>query len=336
MLNLQHEFEEFHNIIKLDDENTNLRQKREILLNKLQKNITEDAASYTHFNQGSYAMGTGIKPDKGDYDIDVGLKFNINHDDYPDPVAVKKWVFDALNGHTKNVKIRRSCVTVTYQEGGEEAYHVDFAVYAANNLDSKLYIAKGKESSSLEKRIWEESNPQKLLKLIESLFDDSDDRKQFRRIIRYAKKWKNQNFDCSGNAAPTGIALTALAYHFFQPCFEKDELTETKTYNDFAAFKELMTKVLNSFSHRWDPSSQKFNYELHESLPVAPRNDLFEKMSSLQQNNFHDKVALLVDTLKEIEMCQKKSDACAALIKVFGEDFPMTVDRSFVGTSESA
>ena len=113
MVNVQSEFLTFHDKIKLSEENQELRNKRDILLNKLRKNISDKAASFTTFNQGSYAMGTGIKPDDGDFDIDVGLKFDIDHDDYSDPVQVKQWVKDALDGHTKSVKIRRSCVTVT-------------------------------------------------------------------------------------------------------------------------------------------------------------------------------------------------------------------------------
>lgn len=121
MVNLQKEFEEFHETIKLKEyvENKTLREKRDILLKKLKNNICDDAASYTTFNQGSYAMGTGIKPDDGDYDIDVGLRFDIDKDEYSDPIIPKEWVYDALEGHTKKVEIRRSCVTVTYQENDE-------------------------------------------------------------------------------------------------------------------------------------------------------------------------------------------------------------------------
>ena len=139
MVNVQSEFLTFHDKIKLSEENQELRNKRDILLNKLRKNISDKAASFTTFNQGSYAMGTGIKPDDGDFDIDVGLKFDIDHDDYSDPVQVKQWVKDALDGHTKSVKIRRSCVTVTYQKDKEPIYHVDFAVYAASPT-AALYL----------------------------------------------------------------------------------------------------------------------------------------------------------------------------------------------------
>ena len=336
MVNLQSEFISFHKNIKLDAENETLREKRDILLNKLKDNISEDAASYTHFNQGSYAMGTGIKPDDGDYDIDIGLKFDIDHDDYSDPVEVKKWVRDALDGHTKKVEIRRSCVTVTYQKGGEAAYHVDFAVYAANNDDGKIYIAKGKENSSGDKKYWEESDPQELIDLMNSRFSDADDRKQFKRTIRYAKKWKNQHFDLSGNSAPTGIALTALAYSKFQPQYKTDFLTGKRTYDDFTAFKNFMTGIKNSFSYIWDNDSQSYYYGISQSLPVAPWNNLFEKMTPKQQDNFHDKVISALSKLDEVEKKTKKSDACKLMTDLFGDDFPVTVEKSYVGTSESA
>lgn len=336
MVNLQSEFIDFHNAIKLDIENSTLREKRDILLGKLKEKISEDAASYTFFNQGSYAMGTGIKPDDGDYDIDVGLKFDIDFNDYSDPIIVKKWVKDALDGHTKKVVIRRSCVTVTYQEDGEDAYHVDFAVYAANNPDGKLYIAKGKENSKPENRYWEESDPQELIDLINNVFEDADDKKQFKRVIRYSKKWKNQKFDLTGNSAPTGIALTALAYNHFQPEYTVDLFSGKRQYDDFTAFKKFMNAIRCSFSLQWDDESQTWYYAIRQALPVAPGNDLFEKMTPKQQDSFHDKVVTVISKLEEAEKKAKKSDACKIMSDIFGNDFPVTVEKSYVGTSESA
>lgn len=90
MANLQKEFIEFHDLIKLkiDDENAKLKEKRDIILNRLSHKISSDAKSYTHFNQGSYAMATGIIPLAGEYDIDVGLWFDMSKDDIK-PMAAK-------------------------------------------------------------------------------------------------------------------------------------------------------------------------------------------------------------------------------------------------------
>ena len=336
MVNLQSEFINFHDAIKLTEEDDTLREKRNILLNKLKANISDEAAPYTYFNQGSYAMHTGIKPDDGDYDIDVGLKFDINREDYTDPLEAKKWVRDALEGHTKSVKIRRSCVTVTYQKDDEPIYHVDFAVYAANNDDGKLYIAKGKEFSTEENRYWEESDPQELLNHINSLYDDADDRSQFRRCIRYAKKWKNQKFDLSGNAAPTGIALTALACSYFKPTYIREWTTQKKAFDDFNAFHSFMKSIKKSFILTWDSENGRYYHKISCHLPVAPYNDLFAKMTSKQMNEFYEEVESLLGDMDRVTKQTKRSEACKILVSIFGNDFPVTVDRSYVGTSESA
>ncbi len=336
MVNIQSEFIQFHENIELSDETKELREKRDILLDKLKETIPAEAASYTHFVQGSYAMGTGIKPTNGDYDIDVGLEFDIDKDDYPDPVTIKKWVKEALDGHTKSVKIRRSCVTVTYQKDDEPVYHVDFACYAAYNKNQKLYIAKGKEYSEAENRVWELSDPKGLINLIKNKFSSEDEQNQFKRIIRYMKKWKNEKFEVTGSAAPTGIALTVLAYNFFSPAYKFDSLKGTRVYDDFTALKKLVQSIMNQFTYSYDYDNRKYYYTIQQKLPVEPYNDLFSKMSKLQQNDFYSKLSAMKSKLAEVENTSKKSEACKVLAQIFGDDFPITAERSYVGTSESA
>ena len=332
MLDLQNEFMDFHDAIKLDDENEELIQKREILLKKLKDNISDDAVSFTHFNQGSYAMGTGIKPKDGDYDIDVGLQFDLSRNDY-DPITVKKWVRDALLGHTKSVEIRRSCVTVTYQRQEEALYHVDFAVYAANNNDGELYIAKGKENSNDENKFWEISCPTELVETLKSRFE-GDDRAQFRRIIRYLKKWKDENFSTAGNSAPTGISLTVLAYDLFEVEKKTDLMTYKTSYDDFIALFELVKNISSRFSYT--KRNEEYCYAISAKLPVKPGNDLFEKMTNKQMDSFYEKICSLASVLEEVKNCSNRKETCTKLAKVFGDDFPVTVDKSLVGSSESA
>lgn len=335
MTNLQNEFLDFDGKIKLSyDENAELREKRDILLRKLKDNICGESAPFISFNQGSYAMKTGIKPDSGDYDIDVGLRFSLKRSDYPDPVTVKQWVYDALNGHTKKVEIRRSCVTVTYQEQGEDAYHVDFACYA--DEDGDLYIAKGKKNSDEKNRYWETSDPLGLIDEMNKRFSDVDERAQFRRIIRYMKKWRNKSFDTSGNGAPTGIALTTLAYNKFKPEYTYNGVTGKRVYDDFKALKSFVNAVKNTFVKVYDINDGKYYYTISQRLFVSPRNELFDKMTRKQQNEFHDKICNMISKLEDAEKQTKKAEACRILAEVFGSEFPVTVDRSYVGHSESA
>ncbi len=336
MLDLQKEFIKFQENIKLDDENQKLRDKRDILLKKLKNTISDDAASYSTFNQGSYAMGTGIYPEDEDYDIDVGIKFNIDKDDYSDPLEPKMWVKDALDGHTKKVEVRRSCVTVTYQENGESAYHVDFAIYAADNADEKMYIAKGKTYSDDEHRYWEVSDPQGLIKAIKNKYS-GDDALQFRRVIRYMKKWKSHNFSSNGDSAPTGIALTILAYDGgFSINKKYDWATGKYIYDDFSALCNLVYNIKKRFSYSWSSEAGQMCHTMSLSLPVEPYNDLFVKMTDKQMENFYQKINKMLEKLNEVKGKTKRSEACTILVELFGEDFPVTVDKSMVGTSESA
>ena len=333
MSTLQTAFTQFHDNIKLEDENQTLRDKRDILLNKLKDKISTDAASYTTFNQGSYAMNTGIKPEDGDYDIDVGLKFDINKGDYTDPIEVKKWVRDALVGHTKSVSIRRSCVTVQYQQDNEPIYHVDFACYAADNDDGKLYIAKGKEFSNADEKLWEVSDPQGLIQLVQDKHSGKD-AEQFRRVIRYVKKWKVRKFSSDGNGAPTGIALTVLAYNLFSPSSVYDPITASRSYDDFDALHNLIKSIKNKFSMTFEDGS--IYYTISANLPIEPYNDLFDKMTLKQKTTFYDKIVAMDDKLEEAKKKSTLSEKCTLLQDLFGTDFPILTTRSMVGSSESA
>ena len=88
---LQSEFHTFHSNIKLGayDENKTLRDKRDLLINELTEALkdekipgTDKPLTFKKFDQGSYAMNTGIKPKEDDYDIDVGIIFDITNDEY--------------------------------------------------------------------------------------------------------------------------------------------------------------------------------------------------------------------------------------------------------------
>ncbi|WP_169736143.1 hypothetical protein [Ruminococcus albus] len=59
-------------------------------------------------------------------------------------------------------------------------------------------------------------------------------------------------------------------------------------------------------------------------------------MTENQQDDFHSKLTTMKSKLTEVENTDKKSEACKVLAQIFGNDFPIKADRSYVGTSESA
>lgn len=309
---VQTQFDEFHSNIKLDndDEKAKLREKRETLLKALKANLGDDVPVFQNFNQGSYSMHTGVVPLDGNYDIDVGIVFDCKRDKYPDPVVLKKKVRDALNTNSRTVKIRRPCVTVNYMRDGEVDYHVDLAVYVKRD-DGLLNLAKGKENSDASKRVWEVSDPKELTSLICSAFTDANELAQYRRCIRYLKRWRNVQF-CSG--APLSIALTVAAKMWFRPHIE----TSGKPC-DLLAMLGWIEAMLAQF--HWSNTDEGLHERLKVLLPVTPYGDLMAWMTKGQMATFHLKIESLRDALQAAYDEDLPEDACTLLNKQFGDDF---------------
>ncbi len=207
-----------------------------------------------------------------------------------------------------------------YYYNSQKHFHIDLAIYS---VDKDYFgrdinhIAKGFSGSSEHRKIWELSEPFKLKELLKSAITDSSDREQFRRVVRYLKRWKDCNFSSTVTGRPTGIALTACCYNFFEP--QKTIVYNNYTsqyqyqYNDLEALQNVVNKIIGMFT---------WNNQIIVKLPVQPYNDLFEKMSDNQMISMKQKLISLRDTLTNASNEYYPSIACAKLQKVFGNDFP--------------
>ena len=324
MANVQTYFNKFHNTIQRSyDEGSILREKRDLLLRDIRDGLRryfQDAGlripRFDDFNQGSYAMGTGIAPLPGeDYDIDVGLIFHIPKENYSS-VKVKQWVHNALQSGNRTVEYKRPCVRVQYHRAGEESYHVDLAVYSESNSywDNQTYLAKGFLGSAPENQIWEIAEPKRWIETFQQNFQNREgDRNQFRRVIRFLKRWKDFKFRSDGNGRLTGIAITACAFNWFQVGTRYNSYTGRSEYDDLTALKNLSQAIIDRFT---------WTGRMSVKLPVQPGNDLFEKMSNKQMENFKDRLEMLRDSLTQVEWTVEPLTACQLLQNVFGDDFP--------------
>ena len=296
------QFEKFHNNIRLKpyDENATLREKRDRVLTRLKKNC-----AYTHvaFNQGSYQMRTGVIPLDGDFDIDVGIVFDGNPNDH-NAVTVKRLVFNALNGHTKDVAIRRPCVRVAYQESGEPLYHVDLAVYM--RYYGQLYLAKGLQTATAH---WESSDPEGAMVKLMGRYS-GDEAAQFRRVVRYLKRWKDYNFATDGNAAPVGIGLTIAAYERFQP------IKSGATFDDLSALERVVSSMNSSFYTVYEGG--QYLWRLIAKMPASPHDDVFLRMSSKQMTAFREKLGKLSENLS----LARQHNNSGYMRRAFGTAFP--------------
>ncbi|MFF0828706.1 nucleotidyltransferase [Brevibacillus sp. NPDC003359] len=315
----QTQFIGFHEAIKLKDENKVLREKREIIEKRIKENLPEEAKSYEVFNQGSYAMNTGIQPLDGDYDIDMGLFFDMSTEDAT-PIEAKQWVYDAVKDHTDDVTFKTPCITVKYTAG----YHVDITVYSVSNSDGKLYLAKGRKNSKEENKKWDESNPRDLVSTINGHFTDADDRKQFRRVVRYLKRWKDVHFS-SVNGKPTGIALTSCVYHWLSVQKDTDPFTGKSTYRDLDAVINVIESMISRFNtvFELEEGEVKSYSRLSVDLPVEPYPELFVKMTNKQMETFKEKLEEFKTALRDAKSKADPVDAAEILQKQFGTDFPV-------------
>jgi hypothetical protein len=310
---IQSQFEAFHCAIKLDedDEKAKLREKRKTLLDALQSRLPDEFPSFEHFNQGSYSMDTGVMPVDGNFDIDVGIIFKCAREEYSDPVTLKIAVRDALDTHGRDVKIRRPCVTANYIRNGEIDFHVDLAIYAQRE-DGLLDLAKGKEHSTDSNRYWEIADPKGLTQEINNAFFDKKEREQYRRCIRYLKRWRDVNFVSGG--APLSIALTVAAKKWFKPYFE---LSDKPT--DLLALLNWVETLLANF--RFTLTNEGYYSKIEIILPVTPYTDLMGWMNKSQMETFLAKLEFLKTDLSKAYNEELPEEASKILNKQFGADF---------------
>lgn len=311
-------FERFHDRIRLggEDAKANLREKRHIILDALRSHLTSDVPSFEYFHQGSYAMHTGTAPPDGDYDIDVGLIFDCASSRYSDPVALKAAVRDALARNGRKVSIRRACVTAHYSLGGRPDYHVDLAVYV-KRPDGLLDIAKGKEHSRDEHRIWEKSDPKGLTKALCKRFQDEELR-QYRRCIRYLKRWRDLQFS---SGAPVSIALTVAAYRWFKPSHH----FFSGAPQDLFALRHWTGMMLDQFASA--TTTEGSHNRLRVVLPVEPKVDVLEKMTKSQMTRFQISLASLHEALNRAYDQPRAEDCLYVLAEQFGTDFFCNVQQ---------
>jgi hypothetical protein len=296
-------FVAFSNRIKHEqfEERELLRERRELLTERLFKALPPEQKARL-FTQGSYAMQTGVKPLRGEFDIDIGICFDRDVRSFSGPLQAKRMVRDALLHGSRRVEIRRSCVTVYYTGDSDlPDHHVDITVYAKSK-NNQLMLAKGREHSAAGKCFWEPSQPELLTKLFRDKFT-GEQAAQFRRCVRYLKRWKQVNFR---SPPPHSIALTVAAYHWFRP--NSDRWFEV--LDDRTALLGLVRATLGEFR----------DGRLSMPLPILAMPDVLKLVTPKQMGDFKRKLEALERTLV-LAGEQEVVTAISMLAGQFGSDF---------------
>jgi|DEB19_MinimDraft_2_1074335.scaffolds.fasta_scaffold00181_3 hypothetical protein len=284
MADCSQEFLKYYDSISLNQtEHDYLVAAQSAVERKIEKYFMEnDQCPKVEFiGQGSFSMGTIIKPLQGDYDIDVGvyLRGYTNwQESWPKPETASQWLIKALQIHTTTSPMnKRTCIRIEYKpiSGNKEvSYHVDLPIYC--EYINGWGILKTRIGINGTDGGWLKSDPVGLTNwFLEKCQENRSDQNQLKRLVKYLKGWKE--FKKGDAKFPSGLALTILMAKNFCP-HKRDDI----------AFKETLRC---SFNTHFCPIFCGDSI----SKPVEPFNNVLERLTQIQRKNFIKCFEQLVD-----------------------------------------
>ena len=289
-MTMQPYFNAFHRAILLEDAQhySIVREvKEEVMSNFPSANAVSREWTFQTYNWGSYAMGTGIKPLAGrEYDIDLGLVFNARPDDIK-PQLLKASVYDTLINAGYRPEWKRPCLSLAF-----DGFHIDMSVCSREG--GRLFLAEGKQHDGRAR--WRPDGMEWFVQMISS-HPNPTDSQQFRRVVRYLKRWKDIHFGSVGMKGPVGLALTVMAYHWFPT-----------NCDDLGALRTIVRNAITYFS----------NGNLALKFPYEPSDDLLRKMSKDQVLQMLGRFKMLGAWLDDAATYERTD----YLVHAFGPDFP--------------
>jgi predicted nucleotidyltransferase len=328
-MSLQNQFLKFDDNIRLtwqDDKLKAIREKDDSIQKDIRAAFKDKGYPIVEFfQQGSYATKTCIEPlvQEDDYDIDVGVV--ISSDNAPDnPIEIKKTLRDVLlNRNLKNPKIKIPCVTAQYYKEGEKRFHLDYPIYKKEY--DHFYLAVGKEFSNEAERKWESADPKGLIDWVnnKSHFSTEEAYTQYKRLIRYLKRWRDYCITGTERKSVYSIALNVMIREKFQSAISIDG-----DINDFESLRKTVSSILNSsyFRRKYDENNN-LQYEIIVNLPVEPYRDIFSKHGKTLGTFIHDKFLMLRENLEKAKQQSDLKAQCELIAKnIFGDDFPIPED----------
>jgi hypothetical protein len=328
-MSIQTHFNKFNTEIYLtnrSDAYKDAKKKDKSILDAIKAKFKEEGYQVQEsFLQGSFAVETAIKNNKGDYDIDRSVV--IKEEDAPtDPVEPKKAVLKVLESRNfQNAKVKIPCITADYQN---KKLHIDYTVYLKDEVGN-YNLAVGKVGSSDQNKKWAPSDPRGLVEWISGSDNygtsSAVKRKQYKRLVRFVKRWRDVTFSDGVKKKIFSIGLTVMIKHEYKP----DYFT-TEVEDDLNALKKVVDNIISAQYF----SLESFNpeqYRVSVHLPRSPYTSIFRHKNSIGiwtdgsdknigtqlRNQFVKLQKILGEALGETDEIKQ----CEILNGVFGNDF---------------
>lgn len=289
-------FKKFNENISLTDTyKKKIRTGRDAIRTKIDNYFVDEGLKKPkHHTQGSYPMHTAILPlDDEDFDLDNGVYLQGYEEDqtsWPLVSDVHKLVEKAVEGHTKDISDKDTCVRVSYQD----KYHIDLPIYIMGKDDD------GEKAAFLAHKTkgWIISDPKAFRVWFNKGVQESEDNR-LRRIVKYFKQWIHLN-----DINISGMAITILASEQF-----------TAEEDDAQTLLKVTTDILD-----------KLETDFECFKPVRPKDeDLLSGIDYFQQDSILKSIRNLKDKLAEsIFESENEKDSSMILRDLFGSDrFPL-------------
>lgn len=328
MADLQTQFKAFNSNIYLtgqSDDFKRAKEKDDSILKELKVVFKEKGYPIIEsFRQGSFAVDTAIYNLDGDYDFDRTLV--IDADCAPDdPVEPKRVIKEVLEKRNfKDPKIKKPCVTADYKSIN---LHIDYTVYKIDQFCT-TFLAIGKHGSRDEHKEWAQSDQKGLIEWINDIEcyteNVSKKRCQYKRFIRFMKRWRDVNFSNEVKKKIFSIGLTVMIKSEYTNQFSNQE-----QIGDLEALSLIVNRILNG-SYLKCQSDGK--YRVSVQLPTIPYRDIFQhKINGYSADGsdknigtqFRNKLIYLDNELKKAIAEPDPYEASKLLRAVFGDDFPL-------------
>ncbi len=307
MAEVQELFEKFHRNIRTYYEiNDTLREKKDIIVDRVKKHLAKNSRpTCSEYLQGSYKMKVGICALTGsEYDIDVGLRFDFDETRYSAD-DVRQWVFEAVDGHTEEVNKKGPCIRVRYRDG----YHVDLVSYAwwDDSWGRTQYRLAHKYKG------WLPADPPGLVEHVRrarkpyaGTEDSATSTDQFRRVVRYLKRWNDNAIPGESDDKPSGLALVLLTEGLL--------LMPHVDWRGVSDDRAALQRVAESAASTWG--------RIEAKKPTPEYEDMFGRLSEKAMADLKMRFGALRDALVDAKNAADARTACKRLRGAFGKDFP--------------
>ena len=136
---------------------------------------------------------------------------------------------------------------------------------------------------------------------------------QFRRLVRYLKRWRDHQFSDAVAAKVFSIGLTVMVKRQLVPKFSTEGARE-----DLPALRGTVEAILNADYFAEEATGK---YRVRVDLPVEPYRDIFYGSSLDTGTQLYNKLQHLTKKLAEAEALNDERKQCEILKQLFGDDF---------------